>query len=171
MAASPRQPTPIQMPSLQGHSLSRHRHRIKAWKITLLCLYGASITLGQRTLNCNSATVEKKKVNWAQQPAQLDKLLLVVIFQMLLTPSPHSKRDGRRFYRAGRSMTLITSYNLCARKPLVEWNQESRAVRQRSMTSTCYDLNSIIVQGNNTKSAFRSLLFRLMFSDNIRTNA
>lgn len=82
-----RKPSPIQMPSLQGSSLSSHRHRIKAWKITLLRLYRASIALGQRTLNCNSTTVEKKKVNWAHQPAQPDKLLLVVIFSMLLSPS------------------------------------------------------------------------------------
>lgn len=87
MAASLRQPSPIQMASLRGSSLSSSRHRIKAWEITLLCPYGASIALGQRTLNCNSATVEKKKVYWAHQPAHFDKSLLVVIFQMLLSPS------------------------------------------------------------------------------------
>lgn len=80
--AALRQPSPIQMPSLQGPSLSSCRHRIKAWKITLLCPYGASIGLGQRTLNCNSTIAEKKKVSWAHQSAQLDKLLVVVIFQM-----------------------------------------------------------------------------------------
>lgn len=66
----------------RGPSLSSCRHRIKAWKITLLCPYGVSIGLGQRTLNCNSAIVEKKKVSWAHQSAHLDKLLVVVIFQM-----------------------------------------------------------------------------------------
>lgn len=108
-AASLRQPSPIQMPSLRGPSLSSCRHRIKAWEITLLRPYGASIGLGQRTLSRNSAIVEKKKLNWAHQSAQLDKLLVVVIFQMLLSLS-HISRDGRTLYRVGRHMTLI--YNL-----------------------------------------------------------
>lgn len=88
VATSLRQPSPIEMPSLQGPSPSSCcRHRIKALEITLLCSNGASIGLGQRTLNCNFSIVEKKKVNWAHQSAQLDKLLLVVIFQILLSPS------------------------------------------------------------------------------------
>ena len=57
MAAS----SPIQMPSLQIPSLSGCRHRIRAWEITLFCPYGASIALSQRTLNCNSAAVEKEE--------------------------------------------------------------------------------------------------------------
>lgn len=47
------------------HSPSSCRDRIKARKITLLRPYGASIGLGQRTLNCNSAVVEGREESGA----------------------------------------------------------------------------------------------------------
>lgn len=134
MAAPLRQPSPFQMPSLQGPSLSSSRHRIKAWEITLLCPYGASIGLGQRTLNCNSAIEEKKKVNWAHQSAQPDKLLVVVIFQMLLSPS-HIYRDGRSLYGVGRHAILVQNV----------WSLDQESIdRPVYMTSICNDLNGII---------------------------
>lgn len=109
----------VQMPSLQGPSQCSCRHRIKAWKITLLCPYGGSIGLGQWTLNCNSAIVEK--VSWAPQSAQIDKLLALVIFQMQL--SPRHVWSGEAHILLPQDIWLLyTAFSLCTSTAMTSRN-------------------------------------------------